>query len=303
VDGSDFPKKGTESVGVGRQYCGRLGKVENCQAGVFAAYSSAKGHALLERKLFLPEQWFDKEHRERWKKCRIPKGTAFKTKSELALEMIQGLRREGLFEAQWVTGDDYLGRDSAFRNGLPEKMLYLLDVPSNTRVWKKRPRIDIPVSISKMGRHFGKARLKKGEPKARSVSALAQDPALQWKTVDVAEGAKGMIRARIARIRIVTSRAGLPREDLWLFVRKSLTDGQVRYALSNASEDIPLQELIRVSMLRWPIEQCFQEGKSELGMDHYEHRSWDAWHRHMTFVFVAQLFLLRIRHRLKKARL
>ena len=300
VDGSDFPKKGIESVGVGRQYCGRLGKVENCQAGVFVAYSSAKGHALLERRLFLPEQWFDKEHRERWKKCRIPKGTAFKTKSDLALEMIQGLAQEGLFKAQWITGDDFFGRNSEFRNGLPEGMLYLLDIPSDTMVWKKRPQTYIPVSVSRMGRRYMKPRLKKGEPKALPVSALAQDPSLQWKTVDVAEGAKGMIRARIARIRIVTSRAGLPGEDLWLFVRKSLTDGQVRYALSNASEDIPLQELIRVSTLRWPIEQCFQEGKSELGMDHYEHRSWDAWHRHMTFVFVAQLFLLRIRHSLKK---
>src|ERR1039457_1749162 len=95
-------------------------------------------------------------------------------------------------------------------------------------------------------------------------------------------------------------RSGLPGEELWLFLRKSLTDGQVKYAYSNAPEDIPLQEMIRVSGLRWPIEQCFQEGKSEIGMDHYEHRSWDAWHRHMTLVFLAQLFLLRIRRRLKK---
>ena len=300
VDGSDFPKKGTESVGVGRQYCGRLGKVDNCQAGVFAAYSSTKGHALLERKLFLPEQWFNKEHRERWEKCRIPKGTAFKSKPELALELIQGLRREELFDAQWVTGDDSFGRSPTFRDGLPKDMLYLLDVPSTTRVWKKRPQIHIPVTLLKMGRRLGKACLKKGEPKALLVSALAKDPSLRWETVDLAEGAQGMIRAKITRLRIVISRYGLPGEDLWLFLRKSLADGEVKYALSNAPEDIPLQEMIRVATLRWPIEQCFQEGKSELGMGHYEHRSWDAWHRHMTFVFVAQLFLLRIRHRLKK---
>lgn len=299
VDGSDFPKKGTESVGVGRQYCGRLGKVDNCQAGVFVAYSGAKGHALLDRKLFLPEQWFDNEHRERWEKCRIPKGTAFKTKPELALEMIQGLRREGLFEAQWVTGDDFFGRNQTFRDGLPEGMLFLLDVPSDTRVWKKRPRVHIPLS-SRTGRPCKKACLRKGEPKAIPASALVQDHSLRWKTVDVAEGSKGTIRARVTRLRIVVSRDGLPGEDLWLFIRKSLSDSEVKYALSNAPEDIPLQEMIRVSTLRWPIEQCFQEGKSELGMDHYEHRSWDAWHRHMTFVFVAQLFLLRIRHRLKK---
>lgn len=299
VDGSDFPKKGTESVGVGRQYCGRLGKVDNCQAGVFVAYASSKGHVLLDRKLFLPERWFDQEYQDRWEKCRIPEGTTFKTKPQLALEMIQDLRREGLFDAKWVTGDDFFGRNPTFRNGLPQDMFYLLDVPSDTRVWKKRPQIHIPPS-SEMGRPRKKACLKNGEPKAIRASALAKDPSLPWKIVKVAKGAKGTIRASIARIQIVVSCDGLPGEDLWLFMRKSLADGQVKYALSNAPQDMPLQEMIRVSILRWPIEQCFQEGKSELGMDHYEHRSWDAWHRHMTFVFVAQLFLLRIRHRFKK---
>jgi SRSO17 transposase len=299
VDGSDFPKKGKESVGVWRQYCGRLGKVDNCQAGVFAAYASTKGHVLLNRQLYLPEVWFTKEYRERWEKCRIPEGTTFKTKPELALELIQGLRQEGLFDAQWVTGDDFFGRNPTFRDGLPKDLLYLLDVPCDTGVWKKRPEVHTPLS-KKTGRPLKKARLKRGEPKAILVSALAKDPSLQWKTVTIADGAQGRIRAQIARMRIVVSRDGLPGEDLWIFFRKSLADGQVKYALSNAPKDIPLKEMIRVSALRWPIEQCFQEGKSEIGMDHYEHRCWDAWHRHMTFVFVAQLFMLRLRHRFKK---
>lgn len=298
VDGSDFPKKGRESVGVARQYCGRLGKVDNCQAGVFVAYASSQGHGLLDRRLYLPELWFAPEYQERWEKCRIPKDTAFKTKPELALEMIQGLRREGLFDAQWVTGDDFFGRNPTFRDGLPKDLLYLLDVPCDTRVWKTRPQIHVPASKGK--RPCTKARLKRGEPKAIAVSALMKDPALQWKTVTVADGAQGRIRANIARMRIVVSRDDLPGEDLWIFFRKSLADGQVKYALSNAPENIPLKEMIRVSALRWPIEQCFQEGKSEIGMDHYEHRCWDAWHRHMTFVFLAQLFMVRIRHRLKK---
>ena len=151
-----------------------------------------------------------------------------------------------------------------------------------------------------MGRPFRNPRLKKGQPKPVPVSAIAQDPALRWRTVTLAEGAKGPLRAEIARLRIVEAHEGLPEKDLWLFLRRSLADGQIKYAFSNAPENIPLQEMIRVSMLRWPIEQCFQEGKSEIGMDHYEHRSWPAWHRHMTFVFLAQLFLLRLRHLLKK---
>ena len=298
VDGSDFPKKGTESVGVSRQYCGHLGKVDNCQAGVYMGYSSSKGHALLDRRLFLPERWFTEEYRGRWEKCRIPDETKFKTKPELALEMIQGLLNDGLFEGRWVTGDDFFGRNPTFRDGLPNGLLYLLDIPSDTRVWKKRPEIVVPPPF-KNGR-LKKARLKKGEPAAILVSALAQDCSLSWQTVTVAQGSQGPIRAKAARIRVVASCDGLPGKDLWLFLRKSLHDGQIKYAFSNAPQDLPLKEMIRVSALRWPIEQCFQEGKSEIGMDHYEHRSWDAWHRHMTFVFLGQLFLLRIRHRLKK---
>ena len=298
VDGSDFPKKGTESVGVGRQYCGRLGKVDNCQAGVFVGYASSKGHALLDRRLFLPERWFTSEYRDRWEKCRIPEATKFKTKPELALEMIQAARREGLFAASWVTGDDFFGRNPTFRDGLPEGLMYLLDIPSDMRVWKKHPEIVIPPPF-RNGRPK-KARLKKGEPAAMAVSALARDRCLNWHTVTVAEGAQGPIRAKVARIRVVESGDGLPGKDLWLFVRQSLSDGQMKYAFSNAPEELPVKEMVRVSGLRWPIEQCFQEGKSEFGMDHYEHRSWDAWHRHMTFVFLAQLFLLIIRHRFKK---
>ncbi len=286
-------------MGVSRQYCGRLGKVDNCQAGVFVGYVSSKGHALLDRRLFLPERWFTDEYRERWEKCRIPAATAFKTKPELALEMIQALHNEGLFSARWVTGDDFFGRNPTFRDGLPKGMLYLLDIPSDTRVWTKRPEVAIPQPSGK-GRRPKKVRLKEGEPAASPVSAVAKDPSLRWHIVTVADGAQGPIRAEFARLRVVESRDGLPGKDLWLLLRRSLADGQMKYAFSNAPEDIALQEMIRVSGLRWPIEQCFQEGKSEIGMDHYEHRSWDAWHRHMTFVFMAQLFLVRIRHLLKK---
>jgi SRSO17 transposase len=300
VDGSDFPKKGTESVGVARQYCGRLGKVDNCQAGVYVGYASSKGHALLDRRLFLPERWFTPEYQGRWEKCRIPEGTAFKTKPKLALEMIQALRQEGLFQARWVTGDDFFGRNPAFRDGLPKELLYFLDIPSDTRVWKNRPEIVSP-KPSKTGRPAKKPRLKKGEPAPEPVSGLLKDRSLYWETVTIAEGAKGPIRAKVARRRVVESRDGLPGQELWLFLRQSLTDGEVKYSWSNAPANIPLKEMVRVSGLRHPIEQCFQEGKSEIGMDHYEHRSWDAWHRHMTFVFLGQLFLLRVRAALKKS--
>lgn len=299
VDGCDFPKKGTESVGVARQYCGRLGKVDNCQAGVFVGYASRKGHALLDRRLFVPEKWFGQDYEERRRRCGIPKDLTFKTKPELALELVRKVPAEGFFGVRWVTGDDFFGNSPTFREGIPEDLHYFLDMPSETRVWTKRPEVIIP-RPSKRGPHPKKARLKRGEPKSRSVAELAKGRSLEWKTVTIAEGAKGPIRARVARLRVVLSEDGLPGKEVWLFVRQSLTDDQMKYAISNAPQNTPLEEMIRVSGLRWPIEQCFQEGKSEIGMDHYEHRSWNAWHRHMTFVFLAQLFLIRMRLRFKK---
>jgi len=118
--------------------------------------------------------------------------------------------------------------------------------------------------------------------------------------VIVAEGAKGPIVAEVARIRVYLSRQGLPvGEPVWLFLRRNI-DGQMKYAISNAPKKIPFQELISASIMRWPIEQCFQEGKDQVGMDYYEHRSWPAWHRHMTYVFLSLHFLLRLRLKFKK---
>ena len=299
LDGSDFPKKGKESVGVARQYCGRLGKIDNCQAGVFLAYASPKGYALLDRRLFLPEGWFEPEQKERWQKCRIPDATTFKMKWELALEMLKDAVGSGLFPGRWVTGDDAYGMVPEFRRQLPKELLCLLDIPCDTRVWLKRPETCLPRGSGK-GRPFQKERVKPGQPGPQEVQELAKDRSLLWKKETISQGAKGPIEAEVARLRVVEAYGNFPGEELWVFFRRSLADGQVKYAFSNAPIDMPLQEMVRVSGLRWPIEQCFQEGKSEIGMDHYEHRSWDAWHRHMTFVFIAQLFLLRMRHHFKK---
>ena len=116
-------------------------------------------------------------------------------------------------------------------------------------------------------------------------------------------GSKGPIVAKIARLRVIESRDSLPDKERWLFLRFCPDTGETKYFLSNATVDTPIDEMARVCILRWPIEQCFKEGKSKIGMGDYEHRSWEAWHRHMTFVFVAQLFLLRLRHKFKKKHL
>jgi SRSO17 transposase len=126
---------------------------------------------------------------------------------------------------------------------------------------------------------------------------------LKWDTAILDEGSKGPIVAKIARLRVIESRDGLPDKERWLFLRFCPDTGETKYFLSNATVDTPIDEMARVCILRWPIEQCFKEGKSKIGMGDYEHRSWEAWHRHMTFVFIAQLFLLRLRHKFKKKHL
>ena len=139
-----------------------------------------------------------------------------------------------------------------------------------------------------------------GQPEPRAVSKIERSKNIRWTPVILAEGAKGPIIAEVIALRVYLSRDGLPQDDpCWLFIRRN-KDGQKKYAISNAPEDIPFSELCYASTMRWPIEQCFEEGKSHLGMGDYEHRSWPAWHRHMMYVFLALHFLLRLRLNYKK---
>jgi len=299
VDPSEFAKKGKESVGVARQYCGAAGKVENCQSGVFVGYSSDKGYGLLSCRLYMPESWFVEEQEQRRKANLVPEDLVFETKQQIALKLIHEVVATGLFPAKWIGADAAFGSDMDFLNALPKELYYFAGIRSDTKVFTKKPKLGLPAYKGR-GRRPKKIRVLSGQPKERSVSEAARSGRVAWKPVIVAEGAKGPIVAKVARIRVYLSRNGLPVGDQqWLFLRKN-TDGQIKYAISNAPKDIPFKELIKASTMRWPIEQCFQEGKDQVGMDYYEHRSWPAWHRHMIYVFLALHFLLRLRLLFKK---
>ena len=299
IDPSDFAKKGKESVGVARQYCGAVGKVENCQSGVFVGYSSGNGYGLLNCRLYMPKSWFSKEQEERRVFNLVPDDLVFETKQQIALKLIDEVRKSGCFPAKWIGADAAFGADIDFLDALPKELAYFAAIKSDTRVFTKKSKIGLPPYKGR-GRRPGKFQILPGQPRPRMVSEIAKYGRLSWKAVVVAEGAKGPIIAQVARIRIYLSRDGLPTGDRqWLFFRKN-NDGQIKYAISNASKEISLSELVKASTMRWPIEQCFQEGKGQVGMDCYEHRSWPAWHRHMTFVFLALNFMLRMRLRLKK---
>jgi SRSO17 transposase len=299
VDSSEFVKKGKESVGVSRQYCGAVGKVENCQSGVFVGYSSEKGYGLLTGRLYMPEIWFSPEYAQRRKDNLVPKDLRFQTKIEIALELIQQVTRTTLFPAQWIGCDTTFGSDAHFLKSLPEGLYYFADVRSDAQVFLQKPKLRVP-AYSGRGRRPKRPRLSPGQPQPKTVALLARSGKCHWESVILAEGAKGPIIAKVARLRVYPSRKGLPQEDsVWLFIRNT-PDGKTKFSFSNAPVDMPLSEMCRASVMRWPIEQCFEEGKGKLGMHHYEHRSWPAWHRHMIYVFLGLHFMLRLRIQFKK---
>lgn len=304
VDESGFPKKGQHSLGVARQWCGVLGKVENCQVGVFGAYVSQHGYTLLDHRLYLPEDWFDDAHEERRHKSGLPEETTFKTKPELALEMLKNVVAEGSLRFQWVTCDEVYGQTPAFLDGVADlDRWYFAEVPCDTRVWKECPRTHVP-AWSGRGRRPTKERLLPGEPDPQRVDQIAGSLKPEdWQAYRIKEGSKGPIVALFAFMRGVAVRDGLPGPDVWIIFRRSLGPGpKLKVYLSNAPGDTPRTEMVRMAGMRWPIETAIQEGKDALGMDHYEVRSCLGWHHHMTMCLLAHHFLVRMQKRLGKGR-
>jgi len=290
IDSSENPKKGNESAGVARQYCGSQGKIANCQSGVYLGYASNKGYGLLDSRLYVPEKWFGTDYCQRRKNCHFPPDLSFKSKHRLALDLLEKAEHSGAFKARWVAVDSFFGSNHEFLDVISNNYYYFADIRSNSQVWTERPKVGLPPYKGRgpYPKH------KKPLEDSVAVSDIAKDPLLYWKEVIIAEGAKGPITAQVARLRVIEKREGLPGKECWLFMRKNAA-GEIKYALSNAPKDIPLEEMIGVSARRWSIEQLFKEGKSCLGMDSYEIRSYSGWHRHMALVFLIMHFLTCVR--------
>ncbi len=299
VDASDFVKKGKSSVGVYRQYCGAMGKVENCQSGVFVGYAGKKGYGLVDRKLYIPEAWFGDDYAELRHECEVPEDLTFKTKIELALEMITKTAKSGLFPVRWIGCDSFFGREKEFLSSLPEGYYYFADVPENTLVWLEEPEVSIP-------EYSGRGpRPEKPKPATAPIplSQIARDENIPWQQKVLGEGARGPVITHVKVLRVVEAQKNsgcyLPYREVWLYIR-AYENGRIKYSFSNAPADMGVEELNKAAMMRWPIEQCFEECKSYLGMKDYETRSWNAWHRHMLYVFIAHLFVTELRMRFKK---
>lgn len=283
IDPSAFAKKGTESVGVQRQWNGRAGKIDNCQVGVYLGYVSRREQALVDVRLFLPRSWANSKKRR--KRCHVPNDVEFATKLELARQMIE-INRAALPHT-WVVGDDEFGRSTAFRRGLRNiNERYLLAVPSNTLVRDLQAQ---PPPY----RGFGKRPL---APFVRADKWCANLPTEAWSQIEVRDGDKGPLVVHVAATRVLafTERAHPESEETLVVTRRVEDDGQVihDYWLSNAEPETPLAEFARVANARGRIEQCLQRGKSETGLADYETRSWPGWHHHQTLSLLASWFLV-----------
>ncbi|MBE3101282.1 MAG: IS701 family transposase [Firmicutes bacterium] len=294
VDESGFQKKGKNSVGVARQYCGSVGKVENSQVGVFVGYSGPKGYGLISAQLFMPEKWFGEDYKELRKECAVPEGLTFKTKPQIALNTVNKIKESGLFKAKWIGVDCLYGNSKEFLEGISDDYWYFADVHHDSLAWRVQPTFEVPEYKGKGPRPTKVA----ATTPAERVSKIAEDDTIPWIKMQLGEGSKGPIYSDIKCLRIFRAFANEtgkdPLKTCWLFIRRS-EDGVIRYSVSNAPVETPISELCKASLMRWPIEQCFNEAKDELGMDQYEFRSWTAWHRHMLLVFIASSFLLEIR--------
>jgi len=302
VDGSGFPKRGPYSVGVAPQYCGHLGKVANCQQGVFLVYAATRGYTFLDERLYLPECWFGEAYRERWQRGGIPKAIRFQTEPELGVEMIRDLASRGVVPFRWVTADETYGKSPTFLDGIAAlNKWYLVEVPSDTRVWLHTPPVE-PPGRGLMGPPRTRPRVARNAPQPREVRELAiRLPKLKWTRRVIKEGNQGPLVAEFAFLRATAIREGLPGPRVWVIFRRTWRpEPEIKFYFSNAPTTCPRNEFIRVSGLRWPVETALEEGKGEIGMDHYETRSWLGWHHHMAHTFLAHLFLMRLRLSLQK---
>jgi SRSO17 transposase len=293
VDETGFPKKGAKSVGVKRQYAGCLGRTDNCQVGVFVNYHVPAGHTLIDRRLFLPEDWAS--DRLRCQAAGVPQGVVFRTKPELALEMVQQAVERGL-PFRWVTGDSVYGESPTFVQGVRGLgKWYVADVGSDARVWLEEPEV-IPAGTKTRGRPTVNPKVATRPLRVDEVAA--QLPPSAWQRVTVAEGSQGPRLYDYAELWVWFSEEGLPSGRERLLVRRSIRqDPELKYHRTNAAAEVTLDELTQVRGCHWSVEQSFQAAKGECGLDEYETRGWVGWHHHTTLSLLALWFLALQRRR------
>jgi SRSO17 transposase len=293
-DETGFVKKGKDSVGVARQYCGTLGKVENCQVGVFAGYASRHGYALVDKRLFLPEVWWTDASAARRTQCNVPAELTVQSKPQLAATMLQAIVRAGLLPFKYVVADCLYGQSPDFLDAVDAcvGVTTLVAIPADTRCWLQRPRTEDKTYIYK-GDVRSKRVVVTPHNAPSSVAAVAASlPRSRWYQRTVSEGTTGPLVYACARQRVTLCKDGLPDRPVWLVIKRTMgPEPTYSYSISHAPASTPLRTFVWLSGLRWAVEQCCEAGKTELGMAHYEVRKYPGWHHHRLTTMLAHVFL------------
>jgi SRSO17 transposase len=291
IDESGFKKDGKDSVGVKRQYLGRLGKIENCQMGVFLGYANGNRRTLIDERLYLPEDWANDPMRR--KKCGVPDDIVFKTKAQLGLEMLLEARERGVPFA-WVGMDCFYGEQTWLLDDIASReMVYIADTPCDTQVWLEKPRIEIPEKKGIVGRNPKREKIISGEPQPMKVQEVAKQlDSSRYARVFLRETERKELWSMLACLRVFPVRDKLPGVETWLIIRKDEGENTTKYQLSNAPADTSIERLGQMSCSRYWIERALEDGKGEAGLADYQVRGWTGWHHHMVMTLLAMLFIL-----------
>jgi len=291
IDESGFPKSGEMSVGVARQYCGRLGKVDNCQMGVFLGYTQAHHRILLDRRLYLPQKWSTDNARR--KTCGVPKDVEFQTKAQQGLELVRVAQKRKIPYA-FIGFDCHYGQQPWLLQTLEsEYQTYIADIPCDTRVWLECPVVEIPKRKGNRGPIPTQPKVAENQPAPIAVRDLfPRLDASTGKRVFIRETERGPLWVKMWAIRVYPVRDELPGPQTWLIVRCDESTGDIKYQFSNATAETSFERLAYMSHSRFWMERAIEDAKGQAGMADYQLRSWNGWHHHMTMTILAMLFLL-----------
>jgi SRSO17 transposase len=302
IDETSFAKKGNKTAGVQRQYCGHGGKVEkveNCVVTVHLGYVTPDFHALIDGDLYLPEESWA-EDRDRCHEARIPDDVVYRPKGQIALDLLRRSREDGVV-FRWVTADELYGRSREFRDTVSDWGInYVVEIPSNLSGWTRMPRIEPLGTLLASGRRTRKAHVAAGETVARPASKLWKRGGPSWQTYRIKDTQKGPEVWHIRETSFYPNDNGLPGRESRLIIARNALSGEVKYFLSDAGPDVPLKTLLYVAFSRWHVERLFEDGKGEVGFDHFEVRNYKSLIRHLILTNLSLYFLCEQTTRLRE---
>lgn len=290
IDETSYKKKGDKTPGVQRQWCGSTGKLDNCVVSVHLGLVSGDFHTFLDGDLYLPEETWGQDS-ERRKEAGIPPEVVYRPKWKIALELLARTLSEGVV-LKWVTADEAYGRAMEFRDGVEALgLMYVVEIPSNLVGWTQAPKIDQAGTVLESGYRSRIRRLAADAQEARPVSQLWQRGGPSWERWRIKETEKGPSVWEVRETAFYPTLGDYPGEVLRLVIGREVLTGEVKYFLSNAPREVPLGEVLHVAFSRWHIERLFEDGKGEVGLDHFEVRSYTSLIRHLILSMISYYFL------------